>query len=365
LIMYCGMIGEIILYSALEFQSVNFSEFGSNVSFFSCLILNVMTVGIVLKMVHVNMNIHKSKKNTSTEEQKGIEKRWANFRAVFETYKNTFLGQQIFLIIFLGRVIGFNLIVGYGYKYPLIQALAVNVVNLVMALYLIIMRPMKTKINLAQQISLELFLLLFNMCVLILAILDAVENEALELRRVLGEIIIVINIVVPFVSSGLVLAKITLMGIEVYRNYKKPSAPSVKRNSGIPEIKIIKPPREVHIQKDQVKNSLQESNSSVLDVTSFEKSEINSSVISRDNNDLDTSISPFRNTNIRSSPLQYYSYRSSISQTSSLHDAKFDIHGAQDPLRRKISVYSKEAKMMRRPQYKNQIPEIKILEIND
>jgi len=75
-------------------------------------------------------------------------------------------------------------------------------------------------VNLIQQISLEFFLLPFNICVLILAILDEAEIEAATERKNIGELIVVINIIIPFLSIGLMIAKVLAIGFEFYQQRK-------------------------------------------------------------------------------------------------------------------------------------------------
>lgn len=190
MIMYCGMVGDIVLYSALEFQTVSLDDAASNLSLLVCAGFNVLTVIVMIAMLHVNMKIRKSKNdakgNLTSDVQKDIEKEWESFRAFFGTYKDAFFGQQIFLLVFIVRVACFNAIVGYAYDYPLFQAFLIACINLMMTLYLIITRPMKAKINFVQQITFELLLLMFNICICALAVADKLKSEVFEMRNRIG-----------------------------------------------------------------------------------------------------------------------------------------------------------------------------------
>lgn len=89
-----------------------------------------------------------------------------------------------------------------------------------MLLYLLIKRPMKKIVNLVQQIILEFILLPFNICVLILAILDETQLQAIAHRKNIGEVIVYINVIVPFLSIGLMVAKVLAIGFEFYKQRK-------------------------------------------------------------------------------------------------------------------------------------------------
>ena len=355
IIMYCGTIGDIVLYSALEFQGVNLDDLYSNISLIVCAGFNILTVIVIVKMLHVNINIRNS--NSKKEE---IEKKWIAFRAFYETYKDNFFGQQIFLLIFVVRVACFNAIVGYAYDYPLLQALMIIVINGIMAVYLIVMRPLKAKINLIQQITFEVLLLIFNTCVCILAINDAKGNQAIELRNTVGEIIIVLNIIVPFLSTGFILLKIIVIVVETIKNYRK------SKKKSLPQIVINKPNRGAVPQNPEISQS-----SMILPPTSPDI-RTNSNILEISSNylmsshDLSILNSPARlsstTSHLRPSLNTIQSFESpNLNQSRSIQRSNNVFDFREMPLsqvqRQRIrrSPYSKEAKMQRRPQYRNEV----------
>jgi len=89
-----------------------------------------------------------------------------------------------------------------------------------MLLYIGIKRPLKLIINFIQQVVLEICLLTTNICVLILAIMDAKQISGLETREKIGNVIINLNLVMPIISLILLAAKFLLMGISFYLDYK-------------------------------------------------------------------------------------------------------------------------------------------------
>jgi len=351
--MYCGTVGDIVLYSALEFQTFSLDDFTSNLSFLVCAGFNVLTVIVIVAMLYVNMRIKKSKndaaKNLTSEE---IEKEWDSFRAFFGTYKDAFFGQQIFLLVFIIRVACFSAIVGYTYDYPLLQAALIVCINLMMTLYLIITRPMKAKINFVQQITFELLLLIFNINICILAVADELESEAFEMRKNIGELIVMLNIIVPLLSTVFIVLKIVLLGIEVYKEFKLKK--KKKLNSNIPEIKLIRADEKL----------AKTTHNDILDHSGIIGS--NNVPINSTNNSPDLSFShqafdsSFTALTLSPSPKKVVKKRKKVlmkksppARVDQNQNQNFNLENESKEThqRNRISAFSKEAKMLRRPQY--------------
>jgi len=177
---------------------------------------------IVMKIIGINSSIRKSKKETRDEEEhrKIIEQEWSNYKALFECYKDYSFYQQVYLFVFLVRMALFNAMIGYMYNYPLFQAVIAVISNILMLGYLVIKRPMKKIVSLIQQIVLEIVLLPFNFCVLILAIMDHHEIVGTDRRKSIGDVIVYINVMVPFLSLILMAAKAIAMGVDFYKSWK-------------------------------------------------------------------------------------------------------------------------------------------------
>ena len=221
LITFCGSIGDIVLFTALEFQTMELNNSQAVFSFLLCLAINALAVFIVRKILYINSDIRKSTKNTLGDEHKKlIEQKFSSYRALFECYKEYSYYQQIFLFVFILRLAIFNAAIGYLYNSPLFQATVSVLLNILMLGYLAIKRPMKKLMNLIQQIILELVLLPFNICVLALAIMDHKEIVEIDRRKVIGEVIFYINLMIPMISLGLMAAKFIVMGFELYKTWK-------------------------------------------------------------------------------------------------------------------------------------------------
>jgi len=228
LITFCGSLGDVMLFTALEFQTMQFDNFEAVLSFLLCLTINFLAIFVVVKILEVNLIIRKSKKDHAVSDDQ-IEKQWCSYKALFECYRDSSYYQQIFLFVFIIRLALFNGIIGYLYNYPLFQAVVFMLCNLLMLAYLVLKRPMRKLISLIQQIILELVLLPFNTCVLALAIMDKHGIEAFDQRKSIGNVIFYINLAVPFLSLVLMVVKFGAIGYEFYQQRKAAKLGKLKK----------------------------------------------------------------------------------------------------------------------------------------
>ena len=217
LIVFCGTYGDIVFYSSLEFYTVDLDDVCSIISFFVCLGINCLAILVLLKIIQVNLTLKRRKERKIDQNP---EKDLSNYKAFFECYKDKSFDQQIFLAIYILRVSLFNMVIAYMYKSPLTQAILILLLNLAMVIYLIKKKPMKKLINFFQQLTLEAILLVFNLCVLILAGTDRAKNYSVDLRNNVGEVMTAINLIVPIVSMGFIAVKILLILKELYQEHK-------------------------------------------------------------------------------------------------------------------------------------------------
>ena len=239
LVTFCGNMGDLVLFSSLELQSMQFENLPSVLSFIFCLLVNTVAIYVIVKILDVNSAIRKSRERITGNgaraelQKKRIVQKWTSYKALFDCYKDYSFYQQIFLFVFIVRMTLFNALIGYFYDFPLLQAIAFSLFNILMLGYLVIKRPMKKIVNLVQQIVLELVLLPFNTCVLTLAIMDNQGIEKTDLRVTIGNIIVYINVVVPVLSLVLMFAKFIAIAVELYQAWKIAKAKKEKRLKAI------------------------------------------------------------------------------------------------------------------------------------
>jgi len=227
LTLFCSYCGDIVLFSALEFQTVQTDNVWTDLSLVLCIGINILVFYILYKILTVNFSVRKIQKNNPTEKE--IDKNFADYKTFFECYKGDSYLQQIFMFIFMIRIGLFNGIIGYLYSYPLVQAILIILINATILAYLLFKRPMRRIINLVQQILLEGIIFVFNIGVFILAILDAQDQENETMRENIGDMLIMINVIVPFLAMVLIAVKILLISWEFYKNYKKSKTQAHKK----------------------------------------------------------------------------------------------------------------------------------------
>jgi len=201
-----------VFFSALELKTTDYHTFGPVISFFICIGMNLLGIIVLIKIFHVNLTLKKKK---TTEEE--VE----SYKVFFEHYKDDCFEQQIFLALQIFRISLFYMVVAYLYNHPLVQAIINFLINISFVGYLIGRKPMKKLINFLQQFTMEIILLLFNLCVLILAIADKMNSNTRALRLNIGEIMLVINLIAPSVTTGFIVIKFLLILFETYTEYKQ------------------------------------------------------------------------------------------------------------------------------------------------
>ena len=231
LVVFCGTYGDLVLYSALEFQTISLVNFISVFSFLICLAMVFLAVFVPIKVILVNHALMKSKNTaivadsssttTVVYQSKEEEKKWQNYKAFFEVYKSESYAQQLFLLIYLLRVALFNIIIGYLYNAPLAQALLIFFLSVAMTIYLYVKQPIKKRLSHIQQLTIEVMLLVYNFCLLLLAIFDKAGIEADGARAAFGGIMVVIILVGPLTVALIILFKLGLLIKEAYLRYKR------------------------------------------------------------------------------------------------------------------------------------------------
>ena len=214
LMFFCGTYGDLILYSALEFQTASFNNLGSIMGFLTCLLLVILAIYVSFKILYVINSIRKAKIKQDTGTL------WPHNRVFFEIYKSDQAIQHIFLFIYLMRVTFFNVLLGYIFKSPLAQALLLNFMSFLMMIYLFSKTPIKDKICLAQHVLMESSLFAYNLCLLILVLMDLAGVQAESTRAFFGGVMVFFMMMAPLGTAVLIAYKLTLRTQVLYQQYK-------------------------------------------------------------------------------------------------------------------------------------------------
>ena len=143
--------------------------------------------------------------------------KWENYQVLFRGYKDDKIIKQAFMFIFVMRLIIYYIILAYMIDFPLVQVILITILSVAMLLYLIVLRPLRKKLNMAEIVFYEVCILCVNLCVFILAVLDKQGKEELELRNSIGDGIIYLNIVF---GVGSIIFLVVEMVTGLYEGYK-------------------------------------------------------------------------------------------------------------------------------------------------
>ena len=226
LIMFCGMYGDIIFFSSLEFRTSTFDDLTSSISFTICILVNVLALLVLIRLVQVNLNLKSSRrnriaKNHQTQSMQDAVEKWKNYKPFFEAYKNYTFSQQSFMLFFIIRVSLFYSIVAYLQEYPKVQVILINILSVGIILYLAIARPFTKVVNTLNQVVFECTLFAFNACVLILTFYDDDTAHDFKKRESIGNVMMVINMVAGIVSMLFICLKLLVMLKELYQDWRK------------------------------------------------------------------------------------------------------------------------------------------------
>ena len=218
-----GYSGQILFFASFDFATNELSKLTSIFSFLLCCVLHLALVYIFFKMLHVIVAIRRTRPediNTtpSTDNPSHHEPSWQEYEIVFAEFKNTSFLHQAYLPIYTLRVYVFYLVIAYMYRYPLGQMIVLTLLNICMILYLGIIQPPKSRVQLIENLVVETVLLLVDAPVLLLAILDNLKSEAFSTRKAVGEMVTWLNTGLCIVGGTYLLLKLIISVFLTLRN---------------------------------------------------------------------------------------------------------------------------------------------------
>ena len=189
--------GDIVLFSSFELRTNRLQNLYSIISYIVCIFMNSIVFLVIIRMIVV---IRAVRANTiqvipiiPNSHPSSNSAKWRSYEVLLGSFKDQSFLQQAFLLFSSIRIYVFYLIIAYPYEYPIFQMVVITLLNLTMALYLLIQRPTKGKLELIEYLFQESVMLAANLCVLILSILDQINLDTEDARDVIGDIIIWIS----------------------------------------------------------------------------------------------------------------------------------------------------------------------------
>ena len=208
LILFCGNFSSIAFYSSFELRTLHFSSGYAVLSFVSCILINVLVAIVLIKTIFIIKHLNPAKSLLRTrrirtrviQEHSQADDRQYNsstesYRFLYKAFKKETLLQTSFMLIFLLRTYISGIVISTLYAHPLLQSIFIFTVSLMVVFYLIVERPLESKLDLLQLILNEIIVLAVNTCVLAFTVMDHVGNHDLNKREVIGSVIITLNMI--------------------------------------------------------------------------------------------------------------------------------------------------------------------------
>ena len=221
IITIAGSFDGLALFSALEFQSVQSSQIRSMISLAICLLSNMILLLLFSRMIMVILSVQKhstpevqTAPNAHTQplSQHHLKK----YEILWKTYKDHSLSQRLFMCIFIARIYLVYTIIGYLFRYPLLQTILILLISIFMAAYILISRPFQAKTDLVQSIIQEAAVIVINTCAVVNAYLDSIDSKDYTTRNIVSNIIIYTNIAFRSLVSVYMLANMAIMIQKLY-----------------------------------------------------------------------------------------------------------------------------------------------------
>ena len=218
--------GDIILFSILNLSTAKFDTLAEILSCTTAIIF--MGLGIIIFVLHylflTRYQRIKNQPNTNTEANNAVNKlcqKHEGIHVLFFGFRDRSLVTQSLFILLIIRSIAFSMIITLLYRYPFVQAVMTTVLCTVMICYLLISRPFKRLVDLAQQLTIECIILTVSVSLLGIAIIDSKSILTKSAWLNFNEIIIMCNLIVFFVAPTFLIIKLILLIIQYFKNRKR------------------------------------------------------------------------------------------------------------------------------------------------
>jgi len=214
--------GQIIFYACLDMTSYSRTSGFATLS----LAIGVCCIAMGVPLIFLSFWIVKKYQAVKTrpaldheeteKRLKFFEEKYKGIGLLFEDFNDKSFHQQAFLFYSVLRSCLFNLIVVFLYLSPMAQILIILGLNVCMMVYILHKRPLKSWVELTQQICFEITVFVVNIGFLIMAIIERTEDKYLNVREKCSDIVIIFNIIYTFLPLGFLGLRTIVSGWEMF-----------------------------------------------------------------------------------------------------------------------------------------------------
>jgi len=201
---------DFTFYAILQIYSLQFHSDLDYLSFAVCLTVTFITFGVLIKTVLIDYKAQKVKNQiiSSKAVAPGLTfyQKWKTFQVLYAGFKpKTFL-MQAYLVTSTARIIICYLIIGFLYKYPVLQGCLLVLLSMSVFSFLLYKKPVKDPVNFFVLITYETLVFLVNICVLIIAILDSEDaggdSSQNQMHDLVSNILLILNGIINICSNA-------------------------------------------------------------------------------------------------------------------------------------------------------------------
>ena len=192
--------GNLVFYSSLQFLTASYCVTGLDfTSLVFCVLANIallMFLGKVVTMVSCIIRSQSNLNVTSHLSQTPNHHHYIGCEIIFRDFKHRSYLQIDYFVAFILRLYVFNTVIVYLFSSPTAQTAIFSVFCVLMLLYLVIVQPMKRKIDLAYTIAQEFLLLIVNISIMILSLVDkgSIHDVNNKMRNTVEDIVVWCNV---------------------------------------------------------------------------------------------------------------------------------------------------------------------------
>ena len=241
IMLFVTLFDGVIVHTALDIITSGSLTLPETFSCITYVVVNTLIIVLLIKITVVLKDIRQSKRVRITVEPAHSDsphlpiEKWKAYEVVHTTFKEMSFFQQSFLLIFILRVCFFYIIIAYLFNYPLVQVILITLLSIFMLLYITVFRPLKQFGKLVQNIVQEAVVLVVNVCVLILAILDALGKESERTREIIGQVIMNCNTFFSVAGSAIMIVS---AGFTVLSKLRASQSKSAIQNETVRPVSI-------------------------------------------------------------------------------------------------------------------------------
>jgi len=178
---FAESLGPISFYATLEFRNSNPEEEYYALSPIVCMLSLVLALCIIFLCGWILGKFQAIRKNSSEEEKKKafelLEKKYEGAAVLFEEFEDSSILTQSAFLLFSLRALIESLIICLLFKYPMAQSILLLVLTFPLLTYILMKKPFKSKLDLAQQLMLISLLFVCNFCLTIMTGTDLTEKN--------------------------------------------------------------------------------------------------------------------------------------------------------------------------------------------